>query len=41
MICSFKAFRDLYGTFHWYSNQFHLLLKIVETSYDNTSYKRN
>jgi len=26
---------------NWYSNQFHLLLKKAETSYDHTSYKSN
>ena len=38
-MCSFEAFCDLYDTFNWYSNRFHLLLK-AET-YDNTSYKSN
>jgi len=30
-----------WSTSNWYSNQFHLLLKKAETSYDNTSYKSN
>jgi len=41
IICSFEAFCDLYDTFYCYSNEFHLLLKKAETSYDNTSYKSN
>ena len=39
-MCSFEAFCDLYDTFNWYSDWFHLLLKKAET-YDNTSYKSN
>ena len=38
IICSFESCCDLYGTFNWYSNRFHLLLKKAETSYDNTSH---
>jgi len=36
ILSSFESFCDLYDTFNWYSNQFHLVLNKAEISYDNT-----
>ena len=41
IICRFDALCDVYDTFNWYFNRFHLLLKKPETSYNNTRSKSN